>query len=296
MVECIGGRLEYVELTRARWDIAKPLSSNALVYSRALETSLLQPQAFCVLGRLLSLRRAHTPHTRALKTSAELWLALGPIPATACFSSQSVLTLALADSPWGLGLHDLLSLPLALRRSGGGHRYPQGQDGQQQQPGPRTPEHLETVRGETPSPEDKLPPSLAPFATCGRTPFQCLLRVDTPKKVGARGRGRGQLEGQRGRRGREKLWLQVPSPALAPGAPSPPPAKSSRRGRPSLELRGLYGTVPSRPPRGPGRRGGGTAGLPPPSGRRRRRRPRADWLGLPVTSGGLWVRREQKRC
>lgn len=54
--------------------------------------------------------------------------------------------LALADSHWGLGLNDLLSLPLALRGSGGGHRCPQGQDGQQQQPGPRTPEHLETVR------------------------------------------------------------------------------------------------------------------------------------------------------
>jgi len=92
--------------------------------------------------------------------------------------------LALADSHWGLGLNDLLSLPLALRGSGGGHRCPQGQDGQQQQPGPRTPEHLETARGETPSPEGKLPTSLAPSATCGWTPFQCLLRVDAPKKVG----------------------------------------------------------------------------------------------------------------
>lgn len=81
--------------------------------------------------------------------------------------------LALADSQRGLGLNDLLRLPLAP--PGSRLRYPQGQDAQQQQPGARTPEHLETVRGEMPSPGGKLPPSLVPFATCGRSPFQCLL-------------------------------------------------------------------------------------------------------------------------
>lgn len=54
---------------------------------------------------------------------------------------------ALTDSQRGLGLNDLLRLSPALRGSRGGYRCPQGQDGQQQQqPGPRTPEHLETVR------------------------------------------------------------------------------------------------------------------------------------------------------
>lgn len=63
------------------------------------------------------------------------------------FSIVVTTRLALAVNQRGLGLNDLLSLPLALRRSSGGHRCPQGQNGQQQQPGSRTPEHLEKVRG-----------------------------------------------------------------------------------------------------------------------------------------------------
>lgn len=125
----------------------------------------------------------------------------------------------------------------------------------------------------------------------------CNLREDAsgcPQESGGQGTGKGTTGGTEGKRTREVL-VPVPSPALAPGAPSLPPAERSRRGRRSPERQGLYGTVPSRPPRGPGRRGGGTARLPPPSGRRRRR-PRADWPGLRVTSGGLWVRCEQKRC
>lgn len=99
-----------------------------------------------------SLRPAHTPRARAQNFIHNLSWFYGPIPAPAGFSPQSILTLVLADSHRGRGQYHLLSLPLAPPGSCGGHRYPQGQGGQKQQPGPRTPEHLETVRGETPSP------------------------------------------------------------------------------------------------------------------------------------------------
>lgn len=90
----------------------------------------------------------HTLHARArTKLHSQLWLAFWPRPEAACSSPRSVLTFALTDSQRGLGLNDLLRLSPALRGSRGGYRCPQGQDGQQQQqPGPRTPEHLETVR------------------------------------------------------------------------------------------------------------------------------------------------------
>lgn len=135
------------ELVRALRDLAEPLFSKALSYSRPSEPACSK-QVFWFPSRFLSLRSAHSPHARARKTSATTSVGFtGPIPATACFSPRSVLTLALADSQRGLGLNDLLSLPLALRGSSGGHRCPQEQDGQQQQqPGPRIPEHLQTVR------------------------------------------------------------------------------------------------------------------------------------------------------
>lgn len=76
--------------------------------------------------------------------------------------------LALTDSHRGLRLHDLLSLPPALPGFGAAHCCPQAQDGQQQQPpGSRTPEHLEWMGGEPPSPGSKWPRSVVPFAACG---------------------------------------------------------------------------------------------------------------------------------
>lgn len=168
--------------------------------------------------------------------------------------------LVLADSHRDLRLNDLLSLPLAPPGSSGGHSYPQGQDSQQQQPGPRTPEHLETVRGETPSPGGKLPPSLVPFAACGKSLFQCLLGVDA-SKVRVRGRGKGRVEVRRGRRGRKRscgcgsrhatgVPLCTPCTAL--------PARAAEPGQP-----GFIWDGPLLPPARPRRSGGGT--------RRRRR-------------------------
>lgn len=228
--------------------------------------SLLCPQPVSLVKACKS-----STHAGALNFSYNFGWLYGPIPATACFSSRSILTLVLADSHRDLRLNDLLSLPLAPPGSSGGHSYPQGQDGQQQQPGPRTPEHLETVRGETPSPGGKLPPSLVPFAACGKSLFQCLLGVDA-SKVRVRGWGKGQVEGRRGRRGRKRNCGC--GSRHASGVPSAPPVQRCRRGRPSQDSRGLYGTVPSRPPRGPGVREEGPDGLPPPSSCRRRRGPR----------------------
>lgn len=199
-------------------------------------------------------------HASALNFSYNFGWFYGPIPATACFSSRSILTLVLADSHRDLRLNDLLSLPLAPPGSSGGHSYPQGQDSQQQQPGPRTPEHLETVRGETPSPGGKLPPSLVPFAACGKSLFQCLLGVDA-SKVRVRGRGKGRIEGRRGRRGRKRscgcgsrhatgVPLCTPCTAL--------PARAAEPGQP-----GFIWDSPLLPPARPRRSGGGT--------RRRRR-------------------------
>lgn len=85
--------------------------------------------------------------------------------------------------------------------------------------------------------------------------------VEASTKVGVRGWGKGRVEGQRGRKGRKRS--SGCKSRLAPGVPSPPTVQRSRRGRPSPDSLGLYGTVPSRPPRGPGRRGGGIGPTPP---------------------------------
>ena len=81
-----------------------------------------------VFNAPLSFRSIHTPHARArTKLQSQLWLVFWPCPEAACSSPRSVLTFALTDSQWGLGLNDLLRLSPALR----GSRCPQGQDGQQ---------------------------------------------------------------------------------------------------------------------------------------------------------------------
>lgn len=122
------------------------------------DLSLLCPQ-------LVSLNKARThtrspSHARAQNFSHNLSGHRGPTHPCRrpVLARLSVLTLALTDSHRGLRLHDLLSLPLALPGSGAAHRRPQAQDGQQQQPpGSRTPEHLEWMGGESPSPGGKRP-------------------------------------------------------------------------------------------------------------------------------------------
>lgn len=158
----------------------RALSSRVLSYPRPSEPAcsnqcLLCPQPVSLIKACTASTRARA---RARKTSATtlVGFTVPSLRQPASFSPKSILTLALADRHQGRGLNHLLSLSLAPP---GGHRCPQGQDGQQQlQPEPRTPEHLETVRGGTPSPGGKLPPSSLrnpredsfPVPPGGRTP------------------------------------------------------------------------------------------------------------------------------
>lgn len=167
----------------------------------------------------------------------------------------------------------MLSLPPALPGFGAAHCCPQAQDGQQQQlPGSRTPEHLEWMGGEPPSPGCKWPRMWFFSQPAGQSP-----EVRTPVR---------RWETEDGKRvGEEqKLWPQV---SFTPRDPSPPLVQLSGCGQLSPKSRGLYGTVPSRPPTRPcglGRRD--RPDSPHPSCRRSRRRPRSDWPGIRVTSRG----------
>lgn len=138
--------------------MAEPQSTNVLSYPCSNQDPFVSTDGFSPEG-------VHSVHARARAQNFRhnFGRLYGPIRATTRFSPWSILTLALADSHRGLGLNGLLSLPLAPPVCSGGHRYTQGQDGQQQRPGPRTPEHLETVQGQTPSPGGKVSTSWIPF-------------------------------------------------------------------------------------------------------------------------------------
>ncbi|XP_006892016.1 PREDICTED: uncharacterized protein LOC102843826 [Elephantulus edwardii] len=91
----------------------------------------------------------------------------------------------------------------------------------------------------------------------------------------------GQGTGREGRRGAGEVVAGArPVPARAWGSRAR--CRLSGRGRPSPGAGGLYGTVPGRPPRGPGAREEGRAGRPRP----RPRPARSHWPGLRVTSWG----------